>query len=151
MLDAPTAQIGSNYASEVRIAFDRPMHIKEMYTHIDSSSANYSLSLYDENWVNQGTNVLVANPSSYTTHTFPHPFWAKNVGVYSNYTNVSRKFAFGVLNYVPSTLLINSTHELNFDELEYEALVPTASKDLVMQMVSGCSPDTTVTASLVSS
>ena len=155
MLDAPLAQRTDSVNSPIRIRFDRPMLIKTIY--LQTQSGTYTFKSYSEDWSEvlfEKTNLWTysgATDDTVTTHNLDTAIYAQNVELDPNTAANLVRFAFGVLNYVPSTLLINNTHELNFDELSYEALVPTQTKDLIFQMFSGQCPSTTVTATLVSS
>ena len=153
-LDAPSPQITDNQNSPIRIRFDRPMLIKNIY--VQGKAGSFTFKVYNEDWSEVDftqTNIApyAATDDTVNTETLASAVWAQNVEMDPSAAFASTRFAFGVLNYAPSTLLINNTHELNFDELSYEALVPTQSKNLVFQMFSGRGPPTTVTATLVSS
>jgi len=156
MLDSPIDQRTTVSTSpQIRIRFDRPMHLKKV--HVKLTYGNYYMYVYNEDWTQSLYYHSTTWATAGNTDTIPFPndsLWAKNIEFgysYANYTTDSLRLAFEVYNHMPGTLLVNSTHELNFSEPVFETVISTMSKDLSLQMVSGKCPDTTVSATLLSS
>lgn len=161
MLDSPIDQrtTVSTYP-QIRIRFDRPMHLKRV--HVKLTQGRYYMYVYNEDWTQAlynhdatQTTYSPSTPENTDTITFPNDsLWAKNIEfAYAdgNHATTSLKLAFEVYNHMPGTLLVNSTHELNFSDPVFETVISTMSKHLSLQMVSGKCPDTTVSATLLSS
>jgi len=161
MLDSPIDQrtTSSSYPG-IRIRFDRPMHLKNV--HVKLTQGRYYMYVYNENWTQvlhyvdpRYTSYSSSAPGDTDTITFPNDsLWAKNIEFHydnANHTTASLRLAFEVYNHMPGTLLVNSTHELNFNDPVFETVISTMSKHLSLQMVSGKCPDTTVSATLLSS
>ena len=161
MLDSPIDQRSTSAPYPgIRIRFDRPMHLKNV--HVKLTQGRYYMYVYNENWTQvlhyvdpRYTSYSSSAPGDTDTITFPNDsLWAKNIEFHydnAHHPTASLRLAFEVYNHMPGTLLVNSTHELNFSDPVFETVVSTMSKHLSLQMVSGKCPDTTVSATLLSS